>query len=54
MSELPLLDTDTGIIAAALYVYYLEVVELQGSDQLADRAYGLYLKYRDMEETIDE
>ena len=51
MSDLPLTCYRIRIIAVPVYLpYYLEVVEQQGSQELADRAYELYLKYRDMEE----
>jgi len=42
--------TDNGLIAMALMVYHQKVLELDGSQELADRSYALYLKYRDMED----
>jgi hypothetical protein len=45
-----LLNTDNGIIAAALMLYHNAVEQNGGPAKLADRAYALYLKYRDMEE----
>jgi hypothetical protein len=46
----PVYITDTGLIALALMVYHQQVLELDGSQELADRSYELYLKYRDMED----
>lgn len=42
------LETDNGIIALALDLYYKEVIKREGSPEIADRALALYLKYRDM------
>lgn len=46
----PVHTTDNGLIAMALLVYHQQVLEHNGSQELADRAYELYLKYRDMED----
>jgi hypothetical protein len=46
----PVHITDTGLIALALMVYHEQVLEHNGSQELADRSYELYLKYRDMKE----
>ena len=45
----PVYTTDNGLIAMALMVYHQQVLELDGSQDLADRSYELYLKYRDMD-----
>ena len=44
----PVYVSDSGLIALALMVYHQQVLELDGSQELADRSYELYLKYRDM------
>lgn len=49
-TEDPVYTTDNGLIAMALMVYHQRVIELDGSQELADRSYELYLKYRDMDE----
>ena len=48
--EDPVYITDNGLISLALMVYHQQVLELNGSQELADRAFELYLKYRDMED----
>lgn len=48
-TEEPVYTTDNGLIAMALMVYHQRVLELDGSQDLADRSYELYLKYRDMD-----
>ena len=42
----PVYTTDNGLIALALYVYW-EQAQYAGDPKLADRAYQLYLQYRD-------
>lgn len=44
----PVYTTDNGLIALALYVYWQEA-QHAGDPELADRAYQLYLQYRDMD-----
>lgn len=44
----PVYTTDNGLIALALYVYW-EQAQYAGDPKLADRAYQLYLQYRDMD-----
>ena len=51
MDENVVFGTDNGIIALALMLYHQQVLEHDGSQELADRAYELYLKYRDMEDS---
>ena len=50
MDEDVVFSTDNGIISIALLVYHQQILEQNGSQELADRAYELYLKYRDMED----
>ena len=50
MDEDVVFATDNGLIAMALMVYHQQILEQNGSQYLADRAYELYLKYRDMED----
>lgn len=50
MDEDVVFASDNGLIALALMVYHRQVLEQDGSQELADRAYELYLKYRDMED----
>lgn len=46
----PVYTTDNELIAMALMVYHQQVIEQNGSLELADRSYELYLKFRDMED----
>lgn len=46
----PVYTTDNELIAMALMVYHQQVLEQNGSLELADRSYELYLKFRDMED----
>ena len=49
MNENPVFSTDSGLIALALMAYHQKVIELDGPPKLADRAYELHLKFRDMD-----
>jgi len=50
MDEDVVFATDNGLVSMALMIYHQQVLEQNGSQDLADRAYELYLKYRDMED----